>query len=135
MFKIDYLIFFLPFYLFAQGQYSDKNTEYNIPLLDGNEIEIDGIIDEEVWSNSLSLSNFTSYLPVDGRPADDNTDVHIWYSTKSLYIAITAYEVHGEVRSTLADRDNLENDDYILFSSKIGNCVTAASNVIDMIKR
>ena len=81
MFKIDYLIFFLPFWLFAQGQYSDKNTEYNLPLLDGSDIEIDGIIDEEVWSNSLLLSNFTSYLPVDGRPADDNTDIHIWYST------------------------------------------------------
>ncbi|MDP6611356.1 MAG: DUF5916 domain-containing protein, partial [Candidatus Marinimicrobia bacterium] len=32
----------------------------------------------------------------------------------ALYIGIVAQEIHGEVRSTLADRDNLENDDYLI---------------------
>jgi len=112
--KIYLFILFLPLCIFAQKINLNKSLEYNPPLLDESDIKIDGIINEDVWSNSLLLSNFTSYLPVDGRPADDNTDIRIWYSTKSLYIAIKAYEVHGEVRSTLADRDNLENDDYIL---------------------
>jgi|TARA_B110000263_G_C15311954_1_gene514017 hypothetical protein len=112
MFKVLFSI--LPICLFAQIENSNKDLEFKPPLLDDSEINIDGSIDENVWNNSLKLSNFTSYLPVDGRAAIDDTDIRIWYSKKSLYVAIIAEEIHGEVRSTLADRDNLENDDYII---------------------
>jgi len=104
----------LPLCLLAQIEESNETFEFSPPLLDGGEVNIDGFLDEKAWNNSLSLSNFTSYLPVDGRPAIDNTNIRIWYSKKSLFIAIIADEIHGEVRSTLADRDNLENDDYII---------------------
>ncbi|MBT4785301.1 MAG: carbohydrate binding family 9 domain-containing protein, partial [Candidatus Marinimicrobia bacterium] len=93
---------------------SNKSLESTPPLFDEVNVNIDGFLDEEPWSKSLFLSKFTSYLPVDGRPAEDDTHIKIWYTSKALYIGITAWEIHDEVRSTLADRDNLENDDYIL---------------------
>jgi hypothetical protein len=84
------------------------------PKLDESIINIDGSLDEIEWSKAISRSGFTSYLPVDGRPAEDDTEIRIWYSPTALYIGIVAQEIHGEVRSTLADRDNLENDDYLI---------------------
>ena len=114
MFKKYLLFLIFPLILISQEIDINNKVEFSPPFLVNTSIKIDGFIDEEVWSKSLILSDFTSYLPVDGRPAEDDTDIRIWYSPKSLYIAIIAYEIHDEVRSTLADRDNLENDDYIL---------------------
>ena len=81
------------------------------PRLDNIEIKIDGYLDESVWNSATSRSGFITYLPVDGRPAEDDTEIRIWYSSTALYVGIIAQEIHGEVRSTLADRDKLENDD------------------------
>ncbi len=112
--KIRSLFWFLPICLLAQLESSNKSIEFIPPFIDEENIKVDGYLDEEPWSKSLFLSNFTSYLPVDGRPAEDDTHIKIWYTSKALYIGITAWEIHDEVRSTLADRDNLDNDDYII---------------------
>ena len=52
----------------------------------------------------------------------------------SMYTIRTVlpYKDETDERPTIVTK---QDDDYILFSSKIGNCVTAASDVIDMIKR
>ncbi|MDG1847127.1 MAG: carbohydrate binding family 9 domain-containing protein, partial [Candidatus Marinimicrobia bacterium] len=112
--KIRFSFLFLPICIFSQVVNSTNSLEFTPPLFDEVNVNIDGFLDEEPWSKSLFLSKFTSYLPVDGRPAEDDTHIKIWYTSKALYIGITAWEIHDEVRSTLADRDNLENDDYIL---------------------
>ncbi len=77
-------------------------------------MSIDGFLDEEVWSQAAVTADFMQYIPVDGSPAEDRTKVLLWYGSSALYIGIEAEEVHGEVRSTLADRDNLDNDDRVL---------------------
>ena len=112
--KIRSLFLFLPICLYTQIVSSNQTLEFMPPLLDSEGINIDGFLDENSWNDALLLSNFTSYLPVDGRPAIDDTNIRIWYSKKSFFVGIIANEIHGEVRSTLADRDNLENDDYII---------------------
>jgi len=52
----------------------------------------------------------------------------------SMYTIRTVlpYKDETDERPTIVTK---QNDDYILFSSKIGNCVTTASDVINMIKR
>ncbi|HIB34454.1 MAG TPA: hypothetical protein EYO27_05535, partial [Candidatus Marinimicrobia bacterium] len=85
-----------------------------VPRLENIEIKVDGYLDESVWNSATSRSGFITYLPVDGRRAEDDTEILIWYSPTALYVGIVAREVHGEVRSTLADRDKLENDDYLI---------------------
>lgn len=100
--------------LFGQESHSNDSMDIEPPKLDESIINIDGSLDEIEWSKAISRSGFTSYLPVDGRPAEDDTEIRIWYSPTALYIGIVAQEIHGEVRSTLADRDNLENDDYLI---------------------
>ena len=103
-------------FLIINGQQTNNDDYINItpPRLDDKTVIIDGHLDEPVWTSASSRSGFRSYLPVDGRPAEDDTEIRIWYSPTALYVGIIAHEIHGEVRSTLADRDNLDNEDFIL---------------------
>jgi hypothetical protein len=76
-------------------------------------IAIDGSLDEPAWSRAALLRGFSQYLPVDGLPAADSTEVLVFYSKRALYIGIRAYEAHGAVHATLADRDKITADDYV----------------------
>jgi len=103
-------------FLILNGQQTQLTNPLDItpPRLNQKNVNIDGFLDEVEWTKAVSQSGFTSYLPVDGRPAEDDTEVRIWYSPTALYFGIIAHEIHNEVRSTLADRDKLENDDYLI---------------------
>jgi len=76
-------------------------------------IIVDGLLQEDVWSNAAVLSGFSQYQPADGIPADDRTEVLVWYSSDAIHFGIRAFETHGEVNATLADRDNIQNDDHL----------------------
>lgn len=76
-------------------------------------ITIDGMLSEPVWQQASLLTDFTSYSPVDGRPAEDNTEVRLWYADDALYVGIRAWAPPGTVRATLAERDRISNDDWI----------------------
>ena len=108
------LITSLPSYAQEQSAIRRSDLEIAIPKLEIPVMSIDGFLNEEVWSQAAVTADFMQYIPVDGRPAEDRTKVRLWYSSSALYIGIEAEEVHGEVRSTLADRDKLDNDDRIV---------------------
>jgi uncharacterized protein DUF5916 len=77
-------------------------------------IEIDGTLDEAVWSQAAVLAGFSRYAPVDGAPADNATDVLVWYSPSAIYFGIRAAAPSGSVRATLADRDRIQSDDHVI---------------------
>jgi hypothetical protein len=83
------------------------------PRLEAHEVTIDGILDEPIWRRAALLTGFTQFRPVDGRPAEDSTEVLVWYAPDAIYFGIRAYEAHGTVRATLADRDKIDGDDYV----------------------
>ncbi len=74
---------------------------------------IDGVLDEPVWAQAPQLSGFSQYAPADGRQADADTTVSVWYSPTALYFGIRAHAQPGSVRATLSSRDRLETDDQI----------------------
>jgi hypothetical protein len=74
---------------------------------------IDGILDEEPWQRASVLTGFSQYMPIDGVPAEDSTEVLVWYAPDGIYFGIRALESHGEVHATLADRDRIDADDYV----------------------
>src|SRR5690348_17838383 len=76
-------------------------------------VTIDGNLSEPVWSKAARLTDFSEYLPVDGQPAADSTEVLVWYSSDAIYFGIRAFEPHGPVHATLADRDNISADDFV----------------------
>jgi hypothetical protein len=94
-----------PVYNGRAGQISAQ-----VPRIDTS-IVVDGNLDEPVWSRAAVLTGFSEYAPVDNRPSPDSTEVLVWYSSNAIYFGIRAYEPHGPVRATLADRDNVSSDD------------------------
>ena len=85
----------------------------SLPRIEGQSIVVDGVLDEGVWAEAATFSEFYQYLPVDGRLAQDSTTLKVWYSPTHIHFGITSYEVHDEVRATLADRDKIQDDDYV----------------------
>jgi hypothetical protein len=87
-------------------------VEVTIPRVD-EAVVIDGFIDEPVWQDATILTGFSQYMPVDGRPAADSTDVLVWYSSSAIHFGIRAHSPPATVRATLADRDRIHGDDQI----------------------
>jgi hypothetical protein len=86
-----------------------------IPRIEAS-VSIDGQLDEEAWSAAARLDGFRQYRPVDGRPAEERTEVLIWYSPTALHLGVIAHDRDaGSIRATVADRDNLTRDDTITF--------------------
>jgi hypothetical protein len=77
------------------------------------DVRVDGYLDEDVWASAAILTGFSQYQPVDGLPAADSTEVLVWYGQHAMYFGVRAYEPHGVVSASLADRDRLGNDDVI----------------------
>ena len=88
-------------------------TEVRMSAPDTSSVVIDGVLDEPVWRSAQLLTGFSLYQPVDQRAAPDSTEVLVWYSTTAIYFGIRAFEPHGVVRATLADRDRVGNDDNV----------------------
>jgi hypothetical protein len=103
------------FGLFAPITYSGiaGQTSVQIPRLDDAGVTIDGSLGEASWTHAATLTGFSEYTPVDGRPAEDSTEVLVWYSPTAIYFGIRAFETHGAVHATLANRDRIGTDDYV----------------------
>jgi hypothetical protein len=86
---------------------------FSIPRIE-EQATIDGRLDEPAWSKATRLGGFSEYQPVDGQPASERTEVLIWFSPKALHVGIVAHDsVPGSVRATVAERDNISNDDWV----------------------
>src|SRR4051812_27554943 len=85
-----------------------------IPRLE-SAVVIDGHLDEPAWAQATRLTGFWQYQPVDGRPAEQETEVLAWYAADAVYFGIIAYDKNpASIRATVADRDNIDNDDYVV---------------------
>lgn len=88
-------------------------TRVKPPRLDETGSVVDGALGEAQWTSASLLTGFSQFSPVDGVPAEDSTQVLVWYSATGIHFGIRAYEPHGAVRATLANRDNISSDDNI----------------------
>ncbi len=106
---------FLPLWLLAMqpGVPGIGSPTVTIPRIEAT-IQIDGAMDEPVWSEAARLTGFSQYQPVDGRPAEEQTDVLVWYSPDAIYFGIIAHDHDpASIRATVAQRDKLELDDTV----------------------
>ncbi len=83
-----------------------------VPRLD-TAVTVDGTLSAPVWRQAALLTGFSEYKPVDGVPAEDSTQVLVWYSKDAVYFGIRAYERHGPPHATHANRDKIDGDDNV----------------------
>src|SRR5437762_11835209 len=90
----------------------DRRLDVPIPRVDAD-VTIDGTLDESVWTRAAVLTGFSQYAPNDGLAAADSTQVLVWYSATAIYFGIRAFELHGSPTMTLANRDQIFDDDNV----------------------
>jgi hypothetical protein len=96
------------------GVFHGRNGQLRVSIPSiAADVVIDGKLDEPVWRQASLLTGFSQYAPIDQQPAPDSTDVLVWYSATAIHFGIRAFEPHGVVRATLADRDRVSSDDNI----------------------
>jgi hypothetical protein len=98
----------------AEESYSGRQNQLAvaIPRLEDS-ARIDGVLDDAAWKSAAVLTDFSQYAPVDGRPAENRTDVLIWYSPTAIFFGIRAHAQPGTLRATLANRDRISDDDHV----------------------
>ncbi len=79
--------FFILSILFS---YSQKQTDQITAHFIKEPIQLDGILDEQVWATADSLSNFQQYFPTDSQKANNQTIVKILYDANHLYLGVIA---------------------------------------------
>src|SRR5262245_24838187 len=87
----------------------EKKLDVPPPRIEAD-IALDGELGEPAWAQAAILTGFSQFQPVDGRPANDSTQVLVWYSPTAIHFGIRAYEAHGTVNANLLDRDKIFTD-------------------------
>ena len=78
-----------------------------------SEIEIDGLINEAIWSKAKIADGFTQSTPIFGNPASQKTEVKVLYGNDALYVSAVMYEPSRDsITTTLSNRDDFGNADY-----------------------
>ena len=92
----------------------EKASPVTIPKFEKPPV-IDGKLDDEVWKSAAVLKDFYQIDPGDNIAPSKPTEVLIGYDPKFLYVAFKAVDEPDKIRSTVAKRDNIWNDDYVGF--------------------
>lgn len=78
-------------------------------------IVLDGKLDEAIWTQAKTISNFTQSEPDLGKPATERTQVAFTYSSSALYIAVWCYqkpETRISAKSLQRDFDYESEDNF-----------------------
>ena len=98
----------------AAPTYIGRENQLHVPVPRiAADVTIDGVLGESVWQQAAVLTGFSEFSPQDGIAAADSTQVLVWYSPSALYFGIRAFELHGAVHATLANRDKIAADDNV----------------------
>jgi hypothetical protein len=81
----------------------------------GVPVELDGDLDEAVWSTAPAATGFTQQDPHEGQPATQGTEVRFAYDADALYIGARMRDSLGAagVRTNLTRRDQDAGGDYL----------------------
>jgi len=75
-------------------------------LAEGDEITVDGRLDEAAWSRAPAYGDWVQKEPVEGAPAINDTEVQLLFDGQALYVgAILHDESPGTIARNMARRD------------------------------
>jgi hypothetical protein len=102
------------------GQSRGINREkYRINISQTNSsINVDGVLDEPVWSSADVATHFQRVLPTDTGFAIAQTEVKVTYNESTLFVGIICYDSSPgkrPVESLRRDFSFLKNDNFIVF--------------------
>jgi hypothetical protein len=95
------------------SKYVRKESPVNIPRFETPPV-IDGVLDDAIWQNAAIFGDFLQTQPGDNVKPTHPTEFMMGYDSKNLYVAFRVIQDRDKVRATMARRDNIFNDDYVL---------------------
>lgn len=102
--------------VYAQAQFSKKTIKAE-RITSDSDIQINGVLDENVWSSARIASDFVQNFPNDGGKPSERTEVKVLYSDKYLYVGAIAYDSSPDsIAATLFRRDGDEFSDWFFVS-------------------
>jgi len=123
MFRLSFLfgaaiLLFYNTLLFSQNKGINRD-KYRISISEtGNEINIDGILDEPVWLTAEMVTRFHRVLPTDTGFAIARTEVRLAYNQSTLFVGIICYDAtpgKRPVESLRRDFNFQKNDNFVVF--------------------
>lgn len=100
------LITLVPFA--ARAQASPSSATSDLPVTRAvridTTIQLDGRLDEAVWSSAPVTPILTQIDPLEGQPASQRTEVRVLYDDEALYIGARLYDT-GPITARLGRRD------------------------------
>ena len=70
---------------------ADGHATIRAIRLDGP-LQLDGVLDEEVYQRVLPVDDFIQSVPNDGAPATEKTEVWVMFDTESIYVAARCWD-------------------------------------------
>lgn len=92
----------------SPGGESLKPLRVNVPP------SIDGKLDDPVWLQALSVTNFVTFIPDFGKVIPESTIAYAAYDDENLYFAFRCFDpAPHAIKATIGQRDNIRSDDWI----------------------
>jgi hypothetical protein len=109
-------ILFLSIHIVQAVELQQKEGEkIIIPDRTSEAIKIDGELSENIWTDSVPLSEeFKTFYPLYGNTLGKATKVWMAYDNKNLYFAFMCYDDPGKVKTSICQRDKMINDDMVI---------------------
>ena len=113
--KLLFLVLFIIVSQFVVSQKKESNnskrTYTTKPITNKKAPEIDGVLDDESWSNAVWQTDFIENEPDENTAPTFQTKFKIIYDEKYLYVAIKAFDDHPEqIEKRLSRRDGFVGD-------------------------
>ncbi|MDX1568700.1 MAG: DUF5916 domain-containing protein, partial [Longimicrobiales bacterium] len=78
------------------------------------EIEVDGRFSEAAWEEAPVATGFIQREPVEGQPAEDDTEVRVLYDDEAIYVAARMFDDNpASIADQLVRRDQFGQFDYV----------------------
>ncbi|MCP5052456.1 MAG: carbohydrate binding family 9 domain-containing protein [bacterium] len=106
---------FLPCAGGLQAKEKEKMEKVEIPLID-TPPQIDGKLDDPVWSKAARFTSFKSFKPDYGKPGSEKTSMYLCSDRENFYFAARCFQVDAsEIKGSITRRDNMFGDDWVAF--------------------
>lgn len=102
MAKFHTLLFLLMTFCIAKAQ--DQKKSFVVRHIT-EAIKIDGVLDEKAWNSAESAEDFYQYFPSDTIAAQEQTNIKMLYSDKTLYVGIKIYTAGNSYVIPSLERD------------------------------
>ncbi|WP_232802996.1 carbohydrate binding family 9 domain-containing protein [Gracilimonas amylolytica] len=83
-------------------------------LSDHSDLQLDGLVNESVWNEIPTATQFTQRSPNDGATATQRTEGRILYTNSHIYVGIKAFDsARDSIVAPLFRRDGTEMSDWV----------------------